>query len=59
MSGWARNRADGAVEVVFEGEAHAVDRLVAWCRTGPPHAVVTSVKVSEERPEGISGFTAR
>lgn len=59
LSGWARNRPDGAVEVVVEGDVEAVDRLVAWCRTGPPHAVVTSVKVIEEEPEGISGFTVR
>jgi acylphosphatase len=59
LAGWARNRADGAVEVVIEGEAHAVERLVAWCRSGPPQAMVTAVKVSAEEPEGISGFTVR
>ncbi|MDP9404317.1 MAG: acylphosphatase [Actinomycetota bacterium] len=59
LAGWARNRADGAVEVVIEGEAHAVERLVAWCRSGPPQAIVTAVKVSAEEPEGISGFTVR
>lgn len=59
VTGWARNRPDGAVEVVLEGGAEAVERVVAWCRSGPPHAVVTAVKVSEEEPEGISGFTVR
>ncbi len=59
LAGWARNRADGAVEVLIEGEAHAVERLVAWCRSGPPQAMVTAVKVSAEEPEGISGFTVR
>lgn len=59
VSGWASNRADGAVEVVLEGDREAVDRLVAWCRTGPAQAVVTSVKVTDEEPEGISGFSVR
>lgn len=59
VSGWARNRADGSVEVVLEGGPEVVDRLVAWCRTGPAHAVVTSVEVTDEEPEGISGFSVR
>ncbi|HUP68953.1 MAG TPA: acylphosphatase [Acidimicrobiales bacterium] len=59
VSGWASNRADGAVEVVLEGDPEAVDRLVTWCRSGPSQAVVTSVKVTDEEPEGISGFSVR
>ncbi|HVE46975.1 MAG TPA: acylphosphatase [Acidimicrobiales bacterium] len=59
VSGWARNRPDGAVEVVLEGEPAAVDRMIAWCRSGPPHALVTSVKVTDEEPEGLSGFSVR
>lgn len=59
VAGWARNRSDGAVEVVLEGDPEAVDRLVAWCRTGPAQAMVTSVKVTDEQPEGISGFSVR
>ena len=36
VSGFARNRADGAVEVEFEGPEPAVERMIAWCRVGPP-----------------------
>lgn len=57
LSGWARNRPDGAVEVVLEGDPDAVERMVSWCRTGPQGAVVTSVKVSDEEPEGLNGFS--
>ena len=32
VTGWVANRADGAVEAVFEGEADAVERLVAFSR---------------------------
>jgi acylphosphatase len=56
VTGWVSNRPDGAVEAVFEGEDAAVDALVSWCRQGPPHADVSGVDVSEEEPEGLSGF---
>jgi acylphosphatase len=59
VRGWIRNRADGCVEAVFEGDEPAVDRLVAWCRHGPPRAVVTSVAVREEPPEGDRAFRVR
>ena len=59
VSGWVANRADGAVEAVFEGEADAVERLVAFSRKGPRGAQVNSVEVTEEEPEGLSGFAAR
>ena len=56
MAGWARNRDDGALEAVFEGEEGAVDRLVEFCRHGPSRAEVDSVEVSDEEPEGLTGF---
>ena len=59
VSGWARNREDGAVEVVAEGEADAVDQLVSYIRRGPGRAEVSGVDVSEEDPEGLSGFQTR
>jgi acylphosphatase len=59
VAGWVANRADGAVEAVFEGEADAVERLVAFSREGPRGAQVESVEVTEEEPEGLSGFGVR
>jgi acylphosphatase len=59
VSGWVANRADGAVEAVFEGEADAVERLVAFSRKGPRGAQVESADVTEEEPEGLSGFAVR
>ena len=56
VAGWVRNRPDGAVEAVFEGDPEAVDQLVEFCRGGPSRAEVTSVEVVEEEPEGLSGF---
>ena len=59
IAGWVTNRPDGAVEAVFEGEPAAVEELVAFCRRGPSRAVVQSVDVTEEEPEGLSGFDVR
>lgn len=57
--GWVANRADGAVEAVFEGREADVAQVVAWCRTGPPRAVVTGIEVTQETPEGLVGFRVR
>lgn len=43
IRGWARNRADGSVEILAEGSPTAIDELEAWCEQGPPAARVTSV----------------
>jgi acylphosphatase len=59
VAGWACNRSDGAVEAVLEGSQDAVDRLVDFCRTGPSRAEVDDVEISEEEPEGLSGFSIR
>ena len=59
VSGWARNRPDGTVEAVFEGEPAAVDSVVRFCGEGPRHAAVERVDVVDEVPEGISGFDVR
>jgi acylphosphatase len=55
LAGWVRNRADGAVEAVFEGEPGAVEAMLAWCREGPPDASVEAVDVGEEPPVGEGG----
>jgi acylphosphatase len=47
VTGWVRNRRDGMVEAVIDGQAAAVDALLAWARRGPPSAHVTGVAVSE------------
>jgi len=59
VSGWVRNRRDGRVEAVFEGDEESVEHLVAWCGHGPPGAGVEQVEVSDEEPTGESGFSVR
>ena len=56
VSGWVRNRPDGAVEAVFEGARDDVEALVELCRRGPRGADVGRVEVEAESPEGLAGF---
>jgi acylphosphatase len=58
-AGWVRNRPDGTVEAVFEGEPDAVESLVRLCREGPHGAEVDRADVFEEEPEGLAGFEIR
>jgi len=58
VAGRARNRPDGTVEVVLEGEPDEVDAIVRACREGPRGAVVTEVELSIEEPQGLVGFRA-
>jgi acylphosphatase len=59
VAGWVRNLPDGSVEAVLEGPPAAVERVLGFLRSGPPDAVVSDVEVSEEAPEGPSGFSVR
>jgi acylphosphatase len=59
VAGWVRNRQDGAVEVVLEGNADAVQRLVDFCSIGPRGAQVDEVEVHDEPPQGLAGFHVR
>lgn len=43
LNGWVRNRFDGTVEAILQGEAEAVEQLVQWCHRGPRAAQVTDV----------------
>lgn len=59
VTGWVRNRSDGTVEMVVEGDEAAVGRMVSWARRGPERAEVTGVDVEECPEEGHTGFTQR
>jgi len=47
VTGWVRNRQDGAVEGEAEGREDAIDALVEVLQVGPPSAIVTNVEVVE------------
>jgi acylphosphatase len=60
ITGWVRNRWDGNVEAVFEGEDQKVQKMIGWCYKGPPFAVVEDVEVKWEEYKGeFTSFSVR
>ena len=56
VAGWVRNRPDGAVEAVFEGEPEDVEALVDFCRRGRAAQRSNASTSRSESPEGLAGF---
>jgi acylphosphatase len=54
LTGWVRNREDGAVEGEVEGRDDAVEALVPCLEVGPASAIVTNVEISEISDEAPS-----
>lgn len=52
IKGWVKNRRDGRVEAVFEGEKDRVNQMIQWCHHGPPEASVSGVRVNWEQYTG-------
>lgn len=44
VRGWVRNRSDGSVEALLQGDADAVEALTAWARQGPRGARVAELQ---------------
>lgn len=60
IKGWVRNCLDGRVEAVFEGSGDNVKKMINWCRSGPPGAIVKSVDVKREKAQGNeTGFDVK
>lgn len=59
VRGWVRNRRDGSVEALAQGEPAAVEALVDWARHGPPGARVTEVRASAAEEAALDGFELR
>lgn len=56
LSGWVRNRTDGAVEALFAGPKAAVDDMIAACRRGPPAARVRDLRTEPAEPPAGAEF---
>ena len=59
LSGWVRNRRDGAVEAVFSGPADAVTEMLRHCADGPPAARVARVRIVQEGGGVPPGFEVK
>ena len=53
IRGYARNLADGRVEVVAHGDEVVVGTFVSWLWTGSSASKVTSVEVSDIAPDSV------
>jgi acylphosphatase len=51
--GWVKNLEDGRVEAVFEGTPDAIQRMIEWCKRGPPAARVDELKVGPESAASV------
>ncbi|MDD4237785.1 MAG: acylphosphatase [Desulfotomaculaceae bacterium] len=45
INGWVKNRPDGAVEAVIEGNREKVVKFIDWSRQGPSASQVSGVQV--------------
>lgn len=58
LTGWVRNRTDGAVEALIVGDEAAVGQMIEACRRGPPMARVDGIDVDpvdlDILPEGFT-----
>ena len=54
ITGWVRNRRDGSVEAMVSGTPDDVEKIIAWARRGPGHAVVAAVEIGA----GDGNYTA-
>lgn len=52
VNGWVRNRPDGSVEAVIEGEEASVTSMLEWCWKGSPLSKVQHVDIRREPYEG-------
>ncbi|VVD65752.1 acylphosphatase [Pandoraea soli] len=61
LNGWVRNRRDGTVEAIAQGEADQLLALCEWMREGPQHAQVSSCDVDKAwvADSPIKGFEQR
>lgn len=59
LSGWVRNRHDGSVEAVLQGEPAAVDAMIGQCRSGPRASRVERVEIVGEGVGAFDGFDVR
>jgi len=57
LAGFVRNRPDGSVEAVFQGDRTSIAEVIDWCHKGPPSARVRNVSVIwEDGEEDFEGF---
>lgn len=52
INGFVRNLPDGRVEAVFEGDKEKIEKIIEFCKEGPPGAIVEKIDVNWEEYKG-------
>ncbi|MDD5331006.1 MAG: acylphosphatase [Sulfuricella sp.] len=55
VAGWVRNRRDGSVEAMVQGESDAIAAIIEWAKKGPGQARVDRVEIGAGSGE-YAGF---
>jgi acylphosphatase len=56
LTGWVRNRMDGSVEAMIQGDSNTVEHFIAQAHKGPPAAKVARIEVTEAEPSTSGTF---
>ena len=59
LSGWVRNRRDGSVEALLDGDEPSIGQMLTACRAGPPAAQVVEIEEAFAEPPDQPGFIRR
>jgi len=60
LNGWVKNRQDGQVEALFEGNKEIIEDMIKWCHQGPTFSRVDNVAVVwETGNKKYSSFSIR
>ena len=52
VNGWIRNLPNGEVEAILEGEEEDINKIIAFCKSGPSGAKVTGIRLTLEDYSG-------
>jgi len=56
VKGWIKNLSDKNVEIRATASEELLQKLIDWCKQGPPKARVDEVIIEELRLEEFNGF---
>ncbi|MFD2177535.1 acylphosphatase [Veronia pacifica] len=59
LTGYAKNCADGTVEVLACGDEENINALLKWLETGPSTATVSGVASEKTAWRSVEGFSIR
>ena len=52
LNGWVKNKADGSVEMIVEGEKSNIEQFIEWAKQGSAPARVSELEVKWEEFSG-------